>query len=230
MGLVLHWLFDEGKPDQGGILKATWSMNDRSGREGLGTMRISTFHGTPTDAATTAFRHTATNRQHLTGRERHLESGTVIVSKTDVKGVITYVNSAFLEISGYDEHEVLGAPHSVLRHPHMPRSVFKLLWDTIRSGEEVFAYVNNRARNGDHYWVFAHVTPTVNRTGEIVGFHSNRRAPSPSAIEIITPLYESIAKVEISGSRTDAAERGLEYLTSRISKIGLSYSEFLFSI
>ncbi len=193
-------------------------------------MRISTFKGTPTDGATAAFRHAATSRQRLTGRERRLDPGTLIVSKTDVKGVITYVNSAFLEISGYDEHEVLGAPHSILRHPQMPKSVFKLLWDTIRSGEEVFAYVNNRARNGDHYWVFAHVTPTVNRTGEIVGFHSNRRAPSPSAIETIIPLYESTTKVEISGNQNDAAERGLDFMISHISKTGLSYSEFLFSI
>ncbi len=66
----------------------------------------------------------------------------------------------FLTIAGYTEREVLGQPHSMIRHPDMPRGVFALLWETIASGSEIFAYVVNLAKNGDHYWVFAHVTPT----------------------------------------------------------------------
>ncbi|MBV5345526.1 MAG: PAS domain-containing protein, partial [Rhodoferax sp.] len=85
-------------------------------------------------------------------------------------------------ISGYEEFEIIGAPHSILRHPDMPRCVFKLLWDSIKNNEEIFAYVLNKSKNGDHYWVHAHVTPTVNRKNEIIGYHSNRRAPSRGAI------------------------------------------------
>lgn len=192
-------------------------------------MRISTFKGAVTTESKEAFLQAKAIRQNVTGTERHLDSGAMLVSKTDVGGLITYVNSEFLKISGYEEHEVLGAPHSIIRHPAMPRSVFKLLWETISKGEEVFAYVINRAKCGDHYWVFAHVTPTVNRTGKIIGFHSNRRAPSRTAIDAISPLYDAVNVIEKSHDRY-GVERGLEFLLSKIAKSGLSYSDFIFSI
>ena len=92
-------------------------------------------------------------------------------------------------IAGYTEQEVLGKPHSLIRHPHMPRCVFKLLWDTIAGGDEIFAYVVNRCKNGDHYWVLAHVTPSRNTNGDIIGYHSNRRVPDRKIVEgTITPL------------------------------------------
>src|SRR5208282_4348758 len=109
-----------------------------------------------------------------TGIERFFEEEEIIVSKTDLKGLITYANRVFVQISGYSEEELLGQPHSIIRHPSMPGSVFRLLWETIASGQEIFAYVNNMSKNGDHYWVFAHVTPTFGAAGEIVGYHSNR--------------------------------------------------------
>ena len=104
----------------------------------------------------------------LTGIERKFADDDIIVSKTDLKGRITYANQIFLEIAGYTEKEVLGQPHSMIRHPGMPRCVFKLLWQTIEAGHEIFAYVVNRAKNGDHYWVYAHVTPSFDSTGKIV--------------------------------------------------------------
>ncbi|HPV77190.1 MAG TPA: PAS domain-containing protein, partial [Gemmatimonadaceae bacterium] len=87
------------------------------------------------------------------GRERSFGEDEIIVSKTDLQGKITYANDVFIRVSGYEEDELLGAPHSIIRHPDMPRAVFKLLWDTLATGREVFAYVNNMARNGDNYWV-----------------------------------------------------------------------------
>ena len=113
-----------------------------------------------------------------TGVERTFGQDEIIVSKTDLKGRITYANRVFLQVAGYTEREVLGAPHSLIRHPDMPRSVFQLLWDTIQGGREVFAYVVNLAKNGDHYWVLAHVTPTFDDAGKIVGYHSMRRLPA----------------------------------------------------
>src|SRR5580704_8741733 len=91
-----------------------------------------------------------------TGRERTFPEDEIIASKTDVKGVITYANRTFMEVSLYSEEELLGQPHSIVRHPDMPRCVFKLLWDTIQKGDEIFAYVKNMCKNGDFYWVFAH--------------------------------------------------------------------------
>ena len=92
-----------------------------------------------------------------TGRERMFGEDEIIVSKTDLQGKITYANSVFLRVVGYAEEDVLGQPHSMIRHPGMPRAVFKLLWETIAGGREIFAYVKNMARDGDHYSVFAHV-------------------------------------------------------------------------
>ena len=95
----------------------------------------------------------------VTGTERFFDDDKIIVSKTDLKGKLAYCNKLFLDIAGYTEKECLGQPHSMIRHPDMPRCVFALMWDAIQSGNEIFAYVINRAKNGDHYWVNAHVTP-----------------------------------------------------------------------
>jgi PAS domain S-box-containing protein len=93
--------------------------------------------------------HRAANRPRKTFREDE-----IIVSKTDLKGLITYANKTFLDISGFTEEELLGQPHNIIRHPDMPQCVFKLLWKTVAKGDEIFAYVKNMCKNGDHYWVF----------------------------------------------------------------------------
>jgi PAS domain S-box-containing protein len=90
-------------------------------------------------------------RPQPSGAERSFDEKDIIVSKTDLQGRITYANHVFVQVSGYSEAELLGQPHSIIRHPDMPRAVFKLLWDTLESGHEVFAYVNNMASNGDNY-------------------------------------------------------------------------------
>ena len=110
-----------------------------------------------------------------TGVARPFEEEEIIVSKTDLKGRITYANDVFVRISQYPLRELMGAPHSLIRHPNMPRCVFKLLWDTIEAKKEIFAYVLNLAKSGDHYWVFAHVTPSFDGNNNIIGYHSSRR-------------------------------------------------------
>lgn len=166
-----------------------------------------------------------------TGVERTFHPDDVIVSKTDPKGIITYANDVFLEIAGLTETQVIGAPHSIIRHPDMPRAVFKLLWDTLARGEEIFAYVLNMAATGDHYWVFAHVTPTFTREGGISGFHSNRRVPDKAALEAVKPIYASLKAIE-DGARDRAS--GLEASFAAVLKLlrdkGLSYDEFVFSL
>ncbi|QCK84652.1 PAS domain S-box protein [Phreatobacter aquaticus] len=131
-----------------------------------------------------------------TGREVFFDPADIIVSKTDLKGRITYANDVFIAIAGFSERELLGQPHSIIRHPDMPRAVFKLLWDTLAKGEEIFAYVKNMARSGDHYWVFAHVTPSYDAAGTLVSYHSNRRVPKRAAIDAIAPVYAELCRVE----------------------------------
>ena len=86
-----------------------------------------------------------------TGVERFFDDDDIIVSKTDLKGKITYANRVFSQVSGYTEPELIGQPHNLIRHPDMPRCVFKLLWDTVQDGREIFAYVVNLCKGGDHY-------------------------------------------------------------------------------
>ena len=166
-----------------------------------------------------------------TGVERTFGEDEVIVSKTDLKGKITYGNEVFLRISGYPEKEIVGAPHSILRHPSMPRSVFKLLWSKIEAGDEIFAYVVNMANGGDHYWVFAHVTPTFDDAGKITGYHSNRRKPDKAQIDKITPIYRSLLEIEErAGDRKVGMENSLAHLTSLLKSKGVGYDEFVFAI
>lgn len=171
------------------------------------------------------------NSLYLSGVERTFDVDEIIVSKTDLKGRITYANRVFLKVAGYTEEEVLGKPHNCIRHPAMPRCVFRLLWSTIQSGKEIFAYVINRAKNGDHYWVFAHVTPSIDRNGRVVGYHSNRRSPSRSAIEAVEPIYANLVEAERPFSSPIAAcAASTPILESLLAQQGVSYDEFVFSL
>ncbi|MBI1395239.1 MAG: PAS domain-containing protein [Betaproteobacteria bacterium] len=114
-----------------------------------------------------------------------------IVSRTDVKGKITYVNPAFLEISGFAEDELIGKPHNVVRHPDMPPEAFEDLWATLRSGHPWRGLVKNRCKNGDYYWVDAYVSP-LTENGETVGYMSVRTAPSVDRKRTAERLYAAI--------------------------------------
>ena len=170
-----------------------------------------------------------TNSKHCTGVERTFSVDEIIVSKTDCQGRITYANDIFLRISGYTEAELLGKPHNLIRHPNMPRVVFKLVWDNIQAGHEVFGYVLNRCKNGDHYWVFAHVTPNFDADGHITGYHSCRRAPRPGIIDQIAPVYAQLAEVERQAGHTaEAMAKSGALIEDLYRKLGYgSYEEFI---
>lgn len=167
-----------------------------------------------------------------TNREVYFDAGDIIVSKTNLKGHITYANKVFCDIAGYTEAEVLGQPHSIIRHPDMPRAVFKLLWDHIVEGHEVFAYVKNMAKNGDHYWVFAHVTPSFDANRQVTGFHSNRRVPSREILNgAIIPLYGELLREEKSRRNgKDSLAAGYQKLLDFVSARKMAYDQFIFSL
>jgi PAS domain S-box-containing protein len=166
-----------------------------------------------------------------TGRECPFGEEELIVTKTDLKGHITYANDVFLRLSKYPTKQVMGAPHSLIRHPDMPRCIFKLLWDTIQAKKEIFAYVVNMAMDGDHYWVFAHVTPTLDAQQNVVGFHSNRRKPNPDQVAKIKDLYRTLrAEEERHDNRKDGMLRGYDMLMAMLKEKGLEYDEFIFSV
>jgi len=168
----------------------------------------------------------------LTGVEGFFGDDEIIVSKTDLKGRITYANTVFKRVAGMGEKELIGAPHSIIRHPEMPRCVFKLLWDTIEAGQEIFAYVVNRAKNGDHYWVFAHVTPTRDGSGNIIGYHSSRRVPERRIVEgTIMPLYRDLLAREARfESRKDGLQASVAAVTHMLAERSIGYDEFVLTL
>ncbi len=117
--------------------------------------------------------------------------GKLIVSATTPEGIITHVNQSFVEMSGYTEQELIGAPHSILRHPDMPSAAFKDLWDTVNRGEKWQGYVKNIRKDGGFYWVKATVIPNV-RNGKVVGYTSVRRKPSRTKVDECIKLYPTL--------------------------------------
>ena len=149
-----------------------------------------------------------------------------IVSKTDLKGRITYCNKIFMDMAEYTEEELLGKAHSIIRHPDMPKAVFKYLWDMIPKKEEVFAFVINRTKNGNSYWVYANITASLDKQGNIIGYYSVRRRPNPKAIEIIKPLYKKMLEVE----KSSGVDASFKVLTDILQEKGVGYDELIISI
>ena len=163
--------------------------------------------------------------------ENQFSENEIIVTKTNLKGEITYVNDVFCKLTEANEEELIGQPHSIIRHPDMPRSVFQLLWQQIKSKKEIFAYVKNMAKSGNYYWVFAHVTPTVNDQGEITGYHSSRRQAPEKTVEIISDLYRQVHEVENSHSnRKEGLNAGVAFISKFLENKGMSYDEFVWSV
>lgn len=163
--------------------------------------------------------------------EKTFPEDKIIVSRTDEKGRITYCNSIFIQISEYSEKELIDQPHSILRHPDMPRCVFKLLWDTIMNGKEIFAYVKNRCKNGEYYWVLAHVTPDIDDNGNIIGYYSNRRSPKKEIIQKVIPLYKALLDIENQAqNRAEGLQKSYDFFVSILQEKGVTYDQFIFSL
>lgn len=159
-------------------------------------------------------------------REKVMKDGDFLVSKTDPKGVITYGNEVFIEISGYEEDELLGTPHSIIRHPDMPKAVFKLLWDRVKNKQEIFAYVKNLAKDGSFYWVFANITPDFNLKGDIRGFYSVRRKPTKKGLDAISGIYSKLLNAEKSAGVSESEK----LLGEILKEAGGTYDEVIMSL
>jgi len=136
---------------------------------------------------------------YATDAEVPFPEGRLIVSRTDLDGVITHANDAFVEMSGYARDELIGAPHHILRHPDMPKIAFKGLWDDIAAGKKWHGYVKNLRKDGAYYWVYATAVPNI-RNGQIVGYTSVRRKPSRTRINELIPVYRQWLSEEKAAS------------------------------
>lgn len=161
----------------------------------------------------------------LNNNEVNFSGNTLLVSKTDLKGVITYSNRAFLKTVGLTERELIGKPHNLIRHPDMPKIIFKALWEYLQSGKEINAYVKNLTSDGSYYWVFANVTPSYFNE-KVIGYHSARRKPKKEALDIIIPLYKQLLAAEKQGGVKESEKM----LNKLLEEKGVEYDEFILSI
>ncbi len=159
-----------------------------------------------------------------TNREKTFDERFLLVTKTDLKGIITYANRGFLEIVGLSEEQLVGAPHNIIRHPDMPKVIFKLLWSYIQEKKEIHAYVKNLCSDGSYYWVMANVTPSYLR-GKVVGYHSARRKPTKEALDVIIPLYKKLLAAEKRGGIAESEKLMQQLLDEK----GVEYDEFILS-
>ena len=147
-----------------------------------------------------------------------------IVSKTDKDGIIEYGNDYFVEISGYTEAELMGQPHSIIRHPDMPKVIFKMMWDRIKKGQNIIALVKNLAKDGSFYWVVTEFEPKVDPiTNEIISYTAFRKAAPKKAVETIAPIYAKLLEMEEKGGM-EASEK---YLHGFLEEKKMTYDEFI---
>ncbi len=156
-------------------------------------------------------------------KEIPLDPKRYIVSETDEKGKITFCNDYFMEVSGYTKEELIGKPHSIVRHPDMPKIVFKLLWETISQGKNINAVVKNLAKDGRYYWIFTEFeSRRDNDTGAIIGYHAARKSISKHVIEVIDELYKELLMLEENYSIEDSERYLMKFLKEKGDDIEFS--------
>ena len=150
-------------------------------------------------------------------KEIELDPKRYIVSETDATGKITFCNDYFVEVCGYERDELIGKPHSIIRHPDMPKIVFKLLWETISQGKNINAVVKNLAKDGRYYWIFTEFESRKDTdTGKIIGYHASRKTISKHILEIISDLYAQLLEIE----KKDGMDASQIYLTQFLKEKG----------
>lgn len=122
--------------------------------------------------------------------------GRSLISETDTKGIITFVNRKFSEMSGYSKEEVIGQPHSILRHPDMPKAAFEGMWKIIQEGKVWEGYVKNLRKDGKFYWVIVNIVPKKDASGEVIGYIASRKVPERIRIQSIEQQYKQMIEEE----------------------------------
>lgn len=164
--------------------------------------------------------------KQLKNVEKKLGDDDFIVSKTDLKGKITYCNRIFSEMAGYSIDDLLGSNHNLIRHPEMPKLAFEVAWDLIQKGEEFFGFVKNLCKDGAFYWVFTYITADFDKHGKIIGYTSFRRKPNPEAVKAIEPVYKQLIDAEKSGG----TKASMALLTSVLHAANTDYTAFVIGL
>jgi len=160
------------------------------------------------------------------GKEIKLDPSKTIMSKTDKKGIIEYANEYFMEISGYEEYELMGQPHNIIRHPDMPKVIFKELWTRLNKGENIHALVKNLTKNGNYYWVLTSFETKYNEDGEIISHYARRKAAPGNAVYQVEKLYKTLLAIE----KTQSVAVSERYFVGLLEEKGMNYDEFILDI
>ncbi len=161
--------------------------------------------------------------------EHEVTSVDMIVSKSDAEGNITYTNPIFMKISGYTAGELLDKPHSILRHPDMPKVIFKYLWDNLKAGKDVTAYVKNLCKDGGYYWVLATVKVSTNPDGSFRNYMSTRKCITEGAKEAISALYAKLLDIEKSDG-VEASEKALMDFLAENGQSTETFNDFMLQL
>ena len=160
----------------------------------------------------------------IANEEIKLDKYKYIMSRTDTKGMIEFANDYFVEISGYTTNELIGKPHNLIRHPDMPKVIFKLMWDRLNSKKDIMAIVKNRAKDGRYYWVTTHFDIKYHYDNKTVdGYLAYRQAARPNAVKAIEPLYATLLEIE----REQGISESEKYLNGFLESKGMSYDEYI---
>jgi PAS domain S-box-containing protein len=128
--------------------------------------------------------------------EEVLFDGRSLISETDTKGIITFVNRKFIEMTGYSKEEAIGQPHNMLRHPDMPKAAFEEMWKIIKTGKIWDGYVKNLRKDGKYYWVVVHIVPKLDDDGNIIGYIASRKMPDRNQLPAIEAKYAQLLAAE----------------------------------
>ena len=156
-------------------------------------------------------------------REIKIDSDKILMSVTDTRGVIEFCNEDFVEISGYEEYELVGSGHNIVRHPEMPRVLFKILWERIQNKQNILAIVKNMAKTGRYYWVYTDFVIKEDENGNIIGYKAFRKPAPKKAIETMIPIYKKLKAIE----EENDMEFAQKYLEGYLDNLGTTYDEFV---
>jgi len=160
--------------------------------------------------------------------EKEMSDEEFLILKTDLQGTMIYGNRSFIAFSGYEEKELVGQPHKMLRHPDMPRAIFRLMWETLEDNREFFGYLKYLRKDGSYFWSFANLTPSFDDDQNVNGSFSVQRKPHPKRLTFFSDLYKEMVAVE-KQFRTDQEmmDASTEVLNNAIG--GRNYDEFIFN-
>jgi PAS domain S-box-containing protein len=164
------------------------------------------------------------NRPIPIDKETIWDKSQTIMSKTDLFGTIEYVNQAFADVSGYEEDELMAHPHNIIRHPDMPKVIFKVLWENIKAGNQFHGIVKNLTKSGRYYWVITDFEYSRDAKGTIQNYIARRKAVPENVItNHIAPLYKKLLEIE----HTSGVSTSEKYLTGYLEDQNLSYVELI---